>query len=127
MGPRRGLRAMGCALLLSGPLDLRPPPPRHDELLLEQPEALTRKELPRQRRDGPDGWRYEGVGFDASSRDGEIAVRDRSLWNGRFDLTDLAMRAHGQDPYRVEKQRLYEETAEQRWGEARAAARRRTK
>lgn len=42
----------------------------------------------------------------------------------RFDLTDLAMRRRGEDPYRVEKQQLLARTFDVRWAMATEARRR---
>lgn len=63
---------------------------------------------------------YSGQGFSAHIQpDGEVSFDDKYLsafkgTSGSFDVTDMVMRGKGQDPYRHEKQRFLEATAELR-------------
>lgn len=71
---------------------------------------------------GDGSYRWEGLTFVADvAPDGTIHFRDRSLfaWDAEnagatFDLTDLVMRRHGEDPYRYEKHKVMTHTFAQR-------------
>jgi hypothetical protein len=76
-----------------------------------------------------DGYHYDGPSFSAKIRmDGTVsfdehAIRDFKGLSGGFDITDLAMRAKKQDPYRYEKEKFMELTAKLR-GDLQSRARR---
>jgi hypothetical protein len=63
-----------------------------------------------------DGYHYEGPSFSARiAMDGHVSFDDHSIrdfkgLSGGFDLTDLAMKGHKQDPYRYEKEKFMENT-----------------
>jgi hypothetical protein len=63
-----------------------------------------------------DGYHYDGPSFSAKiAMDGRVTFDDHSIrdfkgLSGGFDLTDIAMRNHHQDPYRYEKERFMENT-----------------
>ena len=63
-----------------------------------------------------DGYHYDGPSFSAKiAMDGRVtfdehSIRDFKGLSGGFDLTDIAMRNHHQDPYRYEKERFMENT-----------------
>jgi hypothetical protein len=79
--------------------------------------------------DGDGGYRDERTTFIARvGRDGSVRFDDKANVGvdglsplslvGHFDLTDALMRAHGEDPYRYEKQRFMEATRDERAGMA---------
>ncbi len=76
-----------------------------------------------------DGYHYDGPSFSAKIQlDGTVsfdehAVRDFKGLSGGFDITDIAMRAKKQDPYRFEKEKFMETTAKLR-ADLKARARR---
>ena len=76
-----------------------------------------------------DGYHYDGPSFSAKiAMDGHVTFDDHSIrdfkgLSGGFDLTDLAMRGHKQDPYRYEKEKFMDTTSKLR-GELTAKARR---
>jgi hypothetical protein len=67
-----------------------------------------------------DGYHYEGPSFSAKiAMDGHVtfddhAIRDFKGLSGGFDLTDIAMKGHKQDPYRYEKEKFMENTSKLR-------------
>ena len=75
-----------------------------------------------------DGYHYDGPSFSAKiAMDGHVTFDDHSIrdfkgLSGGFDLTDLAMKGHKQDPYRYEKEKFMENTSKLR-GELTARAR----
>ena len=75
-----------------------------------------------------DGYHYDGPSFSAKiAMDGHVSFDDHSIrdfkgLSGGFDLTDLAMKGHKQDPYRYEKEKFMENTNKLR-GELSARAR----
>jgi hypothetical protein len=75
-----------------------------------------------------DGYHYDGPSFSAKiAMDGHVTFDDHSIrdfkgLSGGFDLTDLAMKGHHQDPYRYEKERFMDNTSKLR-GELTARAR----
>lgn len=75
-----------------------------------------------------DGYHYDGPSFSAKiAMDGHVTFDDHSIrdfkgLSGGFDLTDLAMRGHKQDPYRYEKEKFMDNTSKLR-GELTAKAR----
>ena len=75
-----------------------------------------------------DGYHYDGPSFSAKiAMDGRVtfdehSIRDFKGLSGGFDLTDIAMRNHKQDPYRYEKERFMENTSKLR-GELTSRAR----
>ncbi len=75
-----------------------------------------------------DGYHYDGPSFSAKiAMDGHVSFDDHSIrdfkgLSGGFDLTDLAMRGHKQDPYRYEKEKFMDNTSKLR-GELTARAR----
>ncbi len=84
---------------------------------------------PRAKPDGDGGYRIERLTFDARvRRDGSVTIEDKSpstALNGigistTFDITDMIMRAIGNDPYAYEKLKLLDETREARAEMARA-------
>jgi hypothetical protein len=76
-----------------------------------------------------DGYHYNGPSFSATiAMDGRVSfdehnIRDFKGLSGGFDITDLAMKAKKQDPYRYEKEKFMETTAKLR-GELTTRARR---
>jgi hypothetical protein len=76
-----------------------------------------------------DGYHYNGPSFSAKiAMDGRVtfedhAIRDFKGLSGGFDLTDIAMKARKQDPYRYEKEKFMETTSKLR-GELTTKARR---
>jgi hypothetical protein len=76
-----------------------------------------------------DGYHYNGPSFSAKiAMDGRVtfedhAIRDFKGLSGGFDLTDIAMKAKKQDPYRYEKEKFMETTSKLR-GELSTKARR---
>lgn len=61
------------------------------------------------------GWIYKGTAFAATiHRDGTFSFSDKAIGVDkgvfRFDLTDVAMRSRGEDPYRHEKQKFLAHT-----------------
>lgn len=76
-----------------------------------------------------DGYHYSGPSFSARiAMDGKVSfdehsIRDFKGLSGGFDITDIAMRAKKQDPYRYEKERFMELTTKLR-GELMARAQR---
>ncbi|HWE30061.1 MAG TPA: hypothetical protein VHB97_18755 [Polyangia bacterium] len=76
-----------------------------------------------------DGYHYNGPSFSAHiAMDGRVdfdehSIRDFKGLSGGFDITDIAMRAKKQDPYRYEKERFMELTGKLR-GELSARAQR---
>ena len=76
-----------------------------------------------------DGYHYNGPSFSAHiAMDGRVnfdehTIRDFKGLSGGFDITDIAMRAKKQDPYRYEKERFMELTTKLR-GELSARAQR---
>jgi hypothetical protein len=80
--------------------------------------------------DGNGGYREDRETYDGRiDRDGSIHFNDKAnvkaddlgidplrglVLSGHFDLTDALMRAHGEDPYRYEKQRFMERTRDER-------------
>lgn len=76
-----------------------------------------------------DGYHYNGPSFSAHiAMDGRVdfdehTIRDFKGLSGGFDITDIAMRAKKQDPYRYEKERFMELTGKLR-GELSARAQR---
>lgn len=74
------------------------------------------------------GYEHDGTGFEARiSLDGRVSFRDKlpisgdgfvtpifAMAFGAFDVTDVAMRAAGQDPYQYHKARFLEQTFEAR-------------
>jgi hypothetical protein len=76
-----------------------------------------------------DGYHYDGPSFSAKiAMDGKVTFDDHSIrdfkgLSGGFDLTDLAMKGHKQDPYRYEKEKFMENTQKLR-GELTTKARR---
>jgi len=80
---------------------------------------------------GPNEYVYKGGQFSAHiSPDGSVSFDDKNIrdfngTSGSFDLTDLLMKSKKEDPYRHEKKKFMEATAEKRAAmarEARAAA-----
>jgi len=79
--------------------------------------------------DGDGGYRFERTTFVARvRRDGTVKIEDNPDINGRFtglgiaasfDLTDMIMRAIGDDPYAFEKLKILDATREARAGMAR--------
>jgi hypothetical protein len=75
-----------------------------------------------------DGYHYDGPSFSAKiAMDGRVTFDDHSIrdfkgLSGGFDLTDIAMRGHKQDPYRYEKEKFMENTQKLR-GELTSRAR----
>jgi hypothetical protein len=67
-----------------------------------------------------DGYHYDGPSFSAKiAMDGHVTFDDHSIrdfkgLSGGFDLTDLAMRGHHQDPYRYEKEKFMDNTSKLR-------------
>jgi hypothetical protein len=67
-----------------------------------------------------DGYHYDGPSFSAKiAMDGRVTFDDHSIrdfkgLSGGFDLTDLAMRGHHQDPYRYEKEKFMDTTSKLR-------------
>jgi hypothetical protein len=67
-----------------------------------------------------DGYHYSGPSFSAKiAMDGRVtfedhAIRDFKGLSGGFDLTDIAMKAKKQDPYRYEKEKFMELTSKLR-------------
>jgi hypothetical protein len=67
-----------------------------------------------------DGYHYDGPSFSAKiTMDGAVSFDDHSIrdfkgLSGGFDITDLAMKARKQDPYRYEKEKFMENTAKLR-------------
>ena len=67
-----------------------------------------------------DGYHYDGPSFSAKiAMDGHVtfddhAIRDFKGLSGGFDLTDLAMKGHKQDPYRYEKEKFMDNTSKLR-------------
>ena len=67
-----------------------------------------------------DGYHYEGPSFSAKiAMDGHVtfddhAIRDFKGLSGGFDLTDIAMKNHHQDPYRYEKEKFMDTTSKLR-------------
>ena len=67
-----------------------------------------------------DGYHYSGPSFSATiAMDGHVTFDDHSIrdfkgLSGGFDLTDIAMRGHKQDPYRYEKEKFMENTSKLR-------------
>ncbi|HEY1584176.1 MAG TPA: hypothetical protein VGH63_00740, partial [Polyangia bacterium] len=67
-----------------------------------------------------DGYHYDGPSFSAKiAMDGRVTFDDHSIrdfkgLSGGFDLTDLAMRGHHQDPYRYEKEKFMDNTSKLR-------------
>ena len=65
-----------------------------------------------------DGYHYDGPSFSAKiAMDGTVTFDDHSIrdfkgLSGGFDLTDLAMKANKQDPYRYEKERFMDNDVE---------------
>jgi hypothetical protein len=63
-----------------------------------------------------DGYHYDGPSFSAKiAMDGRVTFDDHSIrdfkgLSGGFDLTDIAMKNHHQDPYRYEKEKFMENT-----------------
>jgi hypothetical protein len=76
-----------------------------------------------------DGYHYSGPSFSARiAMDGRVSfdehsIRDFKGLSGGFDITDIAMRAKKQDPYRYEKEKFMELTTKLR-GELSARAQR---
>ncbi len=67
-----------------------------------------------------DGYHYDGPSFSAKiAMDGHVsfddhAIRDFKGLSGGFDITDLAMKGHHQDPYRYEKEKFMDTTSKLR-------------
>ena len=67
-----------------------------------------------------DGYHYDGPSFSAKiAMDGHVtfdehSIRDFKGLSGGFDITDLAMRGHHQDPYRYEKEKFMDTTSKLR-------------
>lgn len=67
-----------------------------------------------------DGYHYDGPSFSAKiAMDGQVTFDDHSIrdfkgLSGGFDLTDIAMRNHKQDPYRYEKEKFMDDTSKLR-------------
>jgi hypothetical protein len=67
-----------------------------------------------------DGYHYNGPSFSARiDMEGRVnfddhSIRDFKGLSGGFDLTDIAMKAKKQDPYRYEKEKFMESTAKLR-------------
>jgi hypothetical protein len=76
-----------------------------------------------------DGYHYGGPSFSARiAMDGTVTFEDHTIrdfkgLSGGFDLTDIAMKAKHQDPYRYEKEKFMEKTGKLR-GELTTKARR---
>jgi hypothetical protein len=80
---------------------------------------------PRIVADGDGGYRRDKPTFSVRiNRDGSVKITDAGNVGvdgaaglgvaGHFDLTDAVMRAHGEDPYRYEKEKILNETREER-------------
>jgi hypothetical protein len=78
---------------------------------------------PRGKPDGDGGYRIERLTFNARvARDGTVTLEDKSSSSAlhgigisvTFDLTEMIMRAIGNDPYAFEKLRVLDETREAR-------------
>jgi hypothetical protein len=108
---------------LGGPIPTRRPGPEH---------PLGPRMVP----DGDGGYRDEHITFDANvERDGTIRFKDKGssgvdevlplpiaiVVSGHFDITEMLMRLHGEDPYRYEKTKIMEQTRDERAGMAVAA------
>lgn len=67
-----------------------------------------------------DGYHYDGPSFSAKiAMDGKVTFDDHSIrdfkgLSGGFDITDLAMKGHHQDPYRYEKEKFMDNTSKLR-------------
>ena len=67
-----------------------------------------------------DGYHYDGPSFSAKiAMDGRVtfdehAIRDFKGLSGGFDITDMLMRGHKQDPYRYEKEKFMDNTSKLR-------------
>ena len=67
-----------------------------------------------------DGYHYDGPSFSAKiAMDGHVTFDDHSIrdfkgLSGGFDITDLAMKGHHQDPYRYEKEKFMDNTSKLR-------------
>ncbi|HEX6835833.1 MAG TPA: hypothetical protein VF334_04635 [Polyangia bacterium] len=67
-----------------------------------------------------DGYHYDGPSFSAKiAMDGHVSFDDHSIrdfkgLSGGFDITDLAMKGHHQDPYRYEKEKFMDTTSKLR-------------
>jgi hypothetical protein len=77
---------------------------------------------------GRDGYVYSGPAFTAHiALDGTVSFDDKNIGfvkgtsGGSFDLNDLLMKGHHQDPYRYEKQKFLSATAAKRTELARQA------
>ena len=80
--------------------------------------------------DGDGGYRFERTAFTARvRRDGTVKIEDEPAVSGgftglgigaSFDITDMIMRAIGDDPYAFEKLKILDATREARVGMARA-------
>src|SRR5262249_11347118 len=75
------------------------------------------------KRDGEGGFREKRTGFEVKvAKDGHVSFRDRNArWaplGAAFDVTEWAMRLHGEDPYAYQKRQFLDETRDERVGMA---------
>ena len=109
----------------------RGPPPPPGPLEMRAPTLRVSPRRPRSELvpDGGGRFRVEEEPFVAHvERDGRVAFEDEKsigmelplITTGRFELTDLAMRAAGQDPYSSRKMALLDRTRDERMGLAAA-------
>ncbi|MGB8329874.1 MAG: hypothetical protein WCE62_07085 [Polyangiales bacterium] len=74
---------------------------------------LTQREPPKLQRHRDGTYHYRGLAFRAIvAEDGSVEFEDGSRQGSKivFDLTDMVLRRHGEDPYRVEKRWFLEST-----------------